>query len=81
MGGGIFGVTSAVELSNNGYQVELHEEMFDIMKCASDINQYRLHRGYHYPRSVETVLSCIEGEKQFTEAYAGAVLKSNKHYG
>ena len=27
----------------------------DIMKAASGINQYRIHRGYHYPRSFETI--------------------------
>ncbi len=80
IGGGIFGTTISWKLAKQGYKVDLFEKNDDIFKCASGINQYRLHRGYHYPRSVETVLSCIEGEKQFTEAYAGAVLKSNKHY-
>ena len=35
VGGGIFGTTSAVALANNGYQVELHEELEDVMMAAS----------------------------------------------
>ena len=54
VGGGIFGSTAAIGVSNNGYNVKLTEKLDDVMKGASDINQYRLHKGYHYPRSNET---------------------------
>ena len=39
VGGGIFGTTSAIALSTNGFNVTLHEELDDIMKCASNIIQ------------------------------------------
>ena len=81
IGGGIFGSTAAVSLSNNGYQVELHEKESDIMKCASTINQYRLHKGYHYPRSIETATECITGLKTFKRKYKQSVLNGNiEHY-
>ena len=41
VGGGIFGTTAAVALAHDGYQVELHEELEDVMMAASDVNQYR----------------------------------------
>ncbi len=81
VGGGIFGVTTAIMLSTSGYDVTLHEELGGIMKCASDINQYRLHRGYHYPRSRETIQECLGGLKPFKRKYEDSVVSRNiNHY-
>ena len=81
VGGGIFGTTAAVALSHNGYQVELHEELEDVMMAASDINQYRLHRGYHYPRSKETAQECLKGLKTFKRKYERSVVNGDiEHY-
>jgi len=77
VGGGIFGTTSAITLANNGYNVELHEELNDIMKCATGINQYRLHKGYHYPRSKKTAIECKEGLKSFKRKYSDSVLNGD----
>ena len=77
VGGGIFGTTSATMLSNAGYNVTLHEELDSIMKCASNINQYRLHKGYHYPRSKETVNECLDGIKQFKRKYGDSVVNGD----
>lgn len=76
IGGGIFGCTSAITLSNNGYTVDLLEKENDLMKGASSINQYRLHKGYHYPRSKNTAKECIEGIRQFERKYEPCVVKS-----
>ena len=81
VGGGIFGTTAAVALAHDGYQVELHEELDDIMRAASDINQYRLHKGYHYPRSKETAQECLDGLKTFKRKYEDCVVNGNiEHY-
>ncbi len=81
VGAGIFGSTAAVSLSNNGYEVELHEKQKDVMECASSINQYRLHKGYHYPRSIETATECIKGLKTFKRKYEQSVLNGDiEHY-
>jgi len=81
VGGGIFGTTSAVALANDGYQVELHEELEDVMMAASDINQYRLHKGYHYPRSKETAQECLKGLKTFKRKYERSVVNGDiEHY-
>ena len=81
VGGGIFGSTAAVSLANNGYDVEIHEKQSDIMMCASNINQYRLHKGYHYPRSSDTALECNKGLKTFKRKYEQSVLNGSiEHY-
>ena len=52
IGGGFFGATVAYVLAEAGYPVTLFEKHDDLLQAASGINQFRLHRGYHYPRSV-----------------------------
>tara|TARA_R100001594_G_scaffold5547_1_gene17038 strand:- start:827 stop:1861 length:1035 start_codon:yes stop_codon:yes gene_type:complete len=74
VGGGIFGSTAAIVLSREGFDVTLHEELDDIMKCASNINQYRLHSGYHYPRSKETAQECLDGLQSFKEEYEDSII-------
>ena len=65
----------------NGYNVELHEELEDVMMSASDINQYRLHKGYHYPRSKETAQECLKGLYTFKRKYERSVVNGDiEHY-
>ncbi len=80
VGAGIFGVTAAVKLSQKGYHVDLYEKNSDILTAASGINQYRLHRGYHYPRSKSTALSSKYAEDSFRKEYGEAVFDHNEHY-
>jgi len=81
VGGGIFGTTAAIMLATSGYNVTLHEELSSIMKCASNINQYRLHRGYHYPRSRETAKECLDGIKSFKRKYEDSIVNEDaNHY-
>lgn len=37
---------------------------------ATAINQFRLHKGYHYPRSPETARECQQGLKSFKKEYS-----------
>jgi hypothetical protein len=64
-------------LSKNGFSVELFERHNAIIREASNINQYRLHRGYHYPRSTETVLSSNSSEREFLDVYGKSVPEQN----
>lgn len=80
VGGGIFGSTAAIGLSNNGYNVKLTEKLDDVMKGASDINQYRLHKGYHYPRSNETTESCLNGTHTFARKYERSILNGDTQH-
>ncbi|MFT7507234.1 MAG: hypothetical protein ACI92I_000377 [Acidimicrobiales bacterium] len=80
IGGGVFGCTTAITLAREGFSVDLFEKGSDIMQAASGINQYRMHRGYHYPRSAETITSCSEATPEFEAEYADAIVDTHTHY-
>ena len=51
------------------------------MKCASGINQYRLHSGYHYPRSKVTAMECLKSVELFKENYHSCLINDTiEHY-
>jgi len=75
IGGGIFGVTTALELSKK-FKVTLFEKENDIFCGATFVNQYRHHMGYHYPRSPETVEECKKAKKDFEEVFSEALILS-----
>lgn len=79
VGAGIFGITAALKLSEN-LDVTLFEKNDDILQNASSINQYRLHRGYHYPRSIETALTSKEGTKTFSKFFDGVEIFDTEQY-
>lgn len=58
--------------------MHLFEKRSDILQSASTINQYRLHRGYHYPRSPETTQSCRSGFASFMEEYGDAIVSDSR---
>ena len=79
VGGGIFGITTAFTLGEE-YDVELFEKNNDLLKAASGSNQYRVHRGYHYPRSMETVLEIMKSENSFQKIFSQATVNHYEHY-
>ena len=79
VGGGIFGATAAIYAARAGYEVQLFEEQDRLLQAASGINQYRLHRGYHYPRSPETAHSARTADAFFRLEYAEAVIDEGRH--
>ncbi|MBA3429989.1 MAG: FAD-dependent oxidoreductase [Chloroflexi bacterium] len=80
VGGGAFGAKAAIDLARSGHRVDLFERREDLMLAASGINQYRLHRGYHYPRSLATAIECRDSELTFRKAFANAVVDSAEHF-
>lgn len=83
IGGGLFGSTIAIFLAREGHQVELFERNDELLKEASGINQYRLHAGYHYPRSKETAVSSKRGIDSFLAEYGDCMLERKmdvEHY-
>lgn len=79
VGGGIFGATAAIYAARSGHDVHLFEQQQNLLQVASGINQYRLHRGYHYPRSAETARACREAERSFLSEYADAMISGTPH--
>jgi D-amino-acid oxidase len=82
IGAGIFGCTTAIYLARDGHDVHLYERHGEILREASLKNQYRMHMGFHYPRSSETVEECLSGLDSFTREYHEAMsFKGRKLYG
>jgi hypothetical protein len=79
IGAGIFGVVTALKLIEN-FDVTLIETNHDIMLGASFINQARVHRGYHYPRSEETTKQCIKNYNRFEEYFSESIIRDFDHY-
>ena len=80
VGGGMFGITAAVELARADYDVTLYEKQSDILRGASGSNHWRLHRGYHYPMSDETAAETHRTEPLFKSRYREAVIQDQTHY-
>lgn len=79
VGAGIFGCTVAFRLAELKIDVTLFEEKPFIMQAASRINQRRLHSGYHYPRSPETVNDLQRSISQFMNYYGDATYTCKDH--
>ena len=80
IGAGIYGTTAAIKLADKGYHVDLFEKNDNILSATSGINQYRVHRGYHYPRSKDTILSCKNNESSFVKYYNASVINNAEHF-
>lgn len=74
VGGGIFGATAAIELASRGQNVVLYERHPQLFREATGINQYRVHKGYHYPRSRETASECRDSSESFARVYRQAIV-------
>jgi len=80
IGGGIFGILSALEIAKKGYPVVIFEKEPDIFLGASLVNQCRVHMGYHYPRDTKTAKQSIEAKKDFEKMFASAIRKIDNYY-
>jgi len=78
-GAGIYGATIAIRLAEKGHHVRLFDPL-GILRAASAINQYRIHSGYHYPRSPETISETLEARAEFTTAFEPAIVRNSRHY-
>src|ERR1700722_9955156 len=78
-GAGIYGATIAIRLAERGHRVELFDPL-GILRAASAINQFRIHSGYHYPRSPETIQETLEARAEFTAAFAPAIVRTSQHF-
>ena len=70
IGVGLYGAYIAYKLGKfKNISVDLFEKRKKILDSTSKKNQYRLHIGYHYPRSKETILQTIEGYNYFRKEF------------
>jgi glycine/D-amino acid oxidase-like deaminating enzyme len=73
VGGGIFGVMTAIRLAENGQSVTLYERLPALMNGTSRVGN-RLHLGFHYPRHEETALQSMRGYPLFEAEFGEAIL-------
>lgn len=75
VGGGFYGVSIALYLRvNRGLsRILVVEKESDLISRASEINQARVHNGYHYPRNLLTGRRSNLNSKKFIEAYSSAI--------
>ena len=52
IGAGVYGCWIAFTLSKKGYEISIFEKNNEIISESSKLNQYRIHRGYHYLKSL-----------------------------
>lgn len=78
VGGGLFGMYIARSLLNKNYKVTLIEQSNKLYNVASRVNQARLHLGFHYPRSPETVKLCKSGYQSFSNEFEETINSSFK---
>ncbi len=83
IGGGIFGVSCALELSKEyekEYNIVLFEKTGKLLSGASASNHLRHHYGYHYPRSKKTALESIKARDNFEKEYGGCICRNFPAY-
>jgi hypothetical protein len=82
LGAGIYGLTTAIELTKNKNieSIDVFEAKDDILLGASSNNHHRLHSGFHYPRSKETIQEIIKTHLLFVEEFSDCVVNGNNYY-
>jgi glycine/D-amino acid oxidase-like deaminating enzyme len=80
VGGGFFGCSFADHLARLGQSVVLLEREPQLMTRASLVNQARIHRGYHYPRSLLTGIRSAANYERFSRDFANCVDASRPAY-
>ncbi|HZS53038.1 MAG TPA: FAD-dependent oxidoreductase [Bryobacteraceae bacterium] len=78
-GAGIYGATAAIRLAESGHRVHLFDPL-GLLHAASAINQYRVHAGYHYPRSAQTIAEVLEARNEFVEMFRPAIVRNSRNY-
>ena len=79
IGGGIFGLSTAIQLDSR-YDVTIFEQCDDILCGATYANHNRHHHGFHYPRSPETALQCLNSAKEFEQIYTESLMWDFDNY-
>ena len=82
IGGGFYGLSVALHLRTGlGLRrVAVLEKEPEFMSRASYVNQARVHRGYHYPRSILTAYRSQVNLPSFIDDYREAVVDDFTHY-
>ena len=81
IGAGWYGCHLGLYLKEKGFNVSIYEKEKDIFMGSSGRNQFRLHQGYHYPRSSITIKEAKKNFLKFKKKYGSFVtLPKNNIY-
>lgn len=82
IGGGLFGISSAIKIKEKFEfsNIDLFEKKSELLMGASGKNQFRWHRGYHYPRSEDTIRECLDSYNEFSKYFKKAEIVSDNYY-
>lgn len=80
VGSGLFGIYASLDLNKKGYKVLLIDKEKFPYKKASIVNQARVHRGYHYPRSVTTALASNDFSERFIKEHSDFINNKFSHF-
>jgi glycine/D-amino acid oxidase-like deaminating enzyme len=81
IGAGFVGVATAMKLRRSGLKnILIVEQGSWPFQRASTYNQSRVHRGYHYPRNIETAMYAATSYEQFIREYAQAIIPGTESY-
>jgi hypothetical protein len=82
VGAGWYGCHIGSLLVKNNKQIIIIDKANDFFTGSSSKNQNRLHLGFHYPRSIETINECKYGYTKFVERYSHLIshVPNNNYY-
>ena len=82
IGGGFYGCYIAKRLKEKfKSKIEIHifEKNKNLIQEAGKNNQYKLHLGFHYPRSIYTIKQTISGSKKFVKEFSRFIFYQKKN--
>ena len=82
VGGGFYGCYIAKKLKDkfkSNIEVHIFEKNKKLITEAGSNNQYKLHLGYHYPRSLYTIKQTINGSKKFKKEFGKFIFYPKKN--
>lgn len=82
IGAGFYGCSISLELAKDypDIQIDLYEKNKDIFQGAASNNQHRLHKGFHYPRSNETIEQILNNYQSFKDKYNDFIYPVKDNY-
>ncbi len=82
IGGGFYGCYIAKKLKDKFKSkviIHIFEKNKELILEAGKNNQYKLHLGYHYPRSLYTIRQTIDGSKKFKKEFKRFIFYPKKN--
>lgn len=79
IGTGWYGCHIAKKLIEMGHDIHIVDKTNSFFSGSSSKNQNRLHLGFHYPRSHDTIIECVSGYYKFIKEYNDYITKYSKN--